>query len=103
MAGPVLVLVALRNLQLRTVATLLYSPELMGLASLAQDLQDGTVPAGASLSELVERYQYMSFAQGMLVVQVSTAAGAAVFGLGPPPPHAGETRALSRPRPTSQR
>ncbi len=72
-----MLLVILRVLQLHHVEPLLYSPELYGLASLAQDRAAGTVPAGLGLAEFVAAYQYGHFAQGTLLVQLLTAA----FGL----------------------
>lgn len=76
--GPVALLVVLRVLQLHHVEPLLYSPELYGLAALAQDRAAGVLPAGRGPAEFVAAYQYGHFAQGTLLVQGLVAA----FGLG---------------------
>jgi hypothetical protein len=79
-AAFVAALVVLRALELRTVAHLLYSPELFGLGSLAWDLDAGTFKSDASLWELVSTYQYMPFAQGTLLVQAAAALLGVAFG-----------------------
>jgi hypothetical protein len=71
--------VVLRALELRTVAHLLYSPELFGLGSLAWDLHAGTFKS-TSVFEFISTYQYMQFAQGTLVVQAAATLLGVAFG-----------------------
>ncbi len=65
----VLLLVALRLVELRTIAHLLYSPELMGLGSLAWHVDHGGLEHDGTFAGFIATYQYGHFAQGTLLVQ----------------------------------
>ena len=65
----VLALVALRLVELRTIAHLLYSPELMDLGSLAWHVDHGGLKHDGTLAGFIATYQYNHFDQGTLLVQ----------------------------------
>lgn len=67
--GSVLALLVLRLVELRTLAHLLYAQELMGLGSLAWDLDHGGLTHDGTLAGFIATYQYNHFDQGTLVVQ----------------------------------
>lgn len=80
----VLVLVVLRLVELRTIAHLLYSPELMELGSLAWHVDHGGLEHDGTLAGFIATYQYNHFDQGTLLVQglnwlLSRALGASGF------------------------
>ena len=66
LALAIAVLLVLRGLEFRTIAHLLYSPELMGPGSIARDLQHGRLSSDGTLASFIATYQGNHFDLGTL-------------------------------------
>jgi len=85
--GAIVALLALRFAELRTVAHLLYSPELLDLASLAWDADQGRLHHDGSVAGFVATYQYNHFDQGTLLIQALHWLTSRLVGFGTAPFH----------------
>ncbi len=79
-AAGVVLLVAVRTLQLRTLAPLLYSPEFAQFANLAADLASGRDVWPGSVSDFYAFYAYGDHAQGTLLISLLAVPASLLFG-----------------------